>query len=63
MREDVEPWIAEVEKHLFPVLRGDARLKDAETLIGRFTSDVQRWRAGGNVRALVEDVFAALEAV
>jgi hypothetical protein len=65
MLADVEPWIAEVEKQLFPVLRGDARLKDAETLIGRFTSDVQRWRTGGQVRALVEDAneLAAAAAV
>jgi hypothetical protein len=53
--ENAEPWIAEVERRVFPILRADVRFKDAEQLIGRFADDVQRWRAGGQVRALVED--------
>lgn len=55
-RDHIEPWISDVERSLFPTLRADNRFMDAQKLIGRFEEDVRRWRAGGQVRALIEDV-------
>jgi hypothetical protein len=55
-RDGIEAWIADVERQLFSALRADARLKDAEVMIARFTANVQRWRAGRPVRTVIEDV-------
>jgi hypothetical protein len=55
MRDDIDRWIARIDGELLPRLRADARFKEAEKLIDRFTGHVADWRAGGAVRALTED--------
>ncbi|WP_156427442.1 hypothetical protein [Novosphingobium sp. Fuku2-ISO-50] len=58
-----EPWIAAIEQQVFPVLRADPRLKDADKLIARFSGNVTRWRAGGEFRPIVEDANELAAAV
>lgn len=58
-----ESWIAEIEQQVFPTLRADPRFKDADKLIARFSGNVARWRAGGEIRSIVEDANELAAAV
>ncbi|WP_298215154.1 hypothetical protein [Acidocella sp.] len=51
----IEPLIADIEQQVFPALRADPRFQNAEKLTARFSAAVTRWRAGGQVRPIVED--------
>ncbi len=59
----IEPWIADIEQQVFPALRADPRFKDADKLIARFSGAVTRWRAGGQVRPIIEDANELAAAV
>jgi hypothetical protein len=56
-----EEWAAEVRTRLIPRLQNDRRFPASGAFIARFERSVERWRAGGEIRQLINDAneFAA----
>ena len=50
-----EEWVAEFCVRLVPRLMSDRRFASSGDLVARFEGSVERWRAGGKIRQLIND--------
>jgi len=50
-----EDWVAEIFARLVPRLRNDLRFSSSGNFVARFERSVERWRAGGEIRQLINN--------